>query len=170
MKDQQLTYKLETRGDFYCLVFSDGVVLKKEKRYVGKINRFARRPMVLTNYRRPDQRWVSYTLWSNGKVEPFELKQCPCLLPKSQNGLSPVDYEMYVLLFQNWVKRGKLEYLSEDVSLERVLQQFSGERNSWLGDSMHHEFKCKECKDTLALSLDTYRGGGRGFYRKEREE
>ncbi|WP_298780076.1 hypothetical protein [uncultured Polaribacter sp.] len=167
---ENLTVKFKDSLFFYQLIFSDGVVLKKAKTHLGKIDLSIddKNKHVIETYRRPNDRWSYYVLWSNGEVEKFTQNKCKCSLPKEQECLSPVDYEMYVLLFNNWVKKGKIKYLEENRdSLADVVKQFEKE-NSWLDDLVFNKFKCIECSDELILSINTYRGGGKGFYRVEK--
>jgi len=40
----------------------------------------------------------------------MERNACKCRLPKAKEQITPIDYEMYITLFEKWVKKGKLAY------------------------------------------------------------
>lgn len=161
-----MEYKLEIKKNTYCLQFSDGLVLEKEIANPDAINYDSEKPMVLTNFKRPDDRWTYYALLSNGTIKEYTVNRCECLLPKEFQGMSPVDYEMYILLFNNWVEKGKLTYSKDNRdSLKEVVKQFDN-KGSWLDDLNYHKFVCNQCSDELIISINTYRGGG-GLERNE---
>ena len=162
-----MTYKFEVRKNKYCLIFSDGLVLEKDKNNLGSIDYETRNPMVITNFKRPDDRWTYYALRSNGTIEEYKVNRCQCLLPREIKGMSPIDYEMYILLFKNWIEKGKLVYPNNNrYDLEKVVKQFD-KNNHWLDDLVNHKFICNQCSDELIISINTYRGGG-GLERREK--
>ncbi|GAA0870870.1 hypothetical protein GCM10009117_00150 [Gangjinia marincola] len=161
-----MTYRFEIKNNNYCLIFSDGLILKERIRNPNTIDYKTEKPVVITNFKRPDDRWTYYALFSNGEIEKYEVNRCRCLLPKEFKGMSPVDYEMYILLFENWIEKGKLTYSKENRdNIKDVVKQFD-ENGRWLDDLNYHKFICNQCSDELIISINTYRGGG-GFERNE---
>jgi len=159
------TIKLEQTKNVYRFIFPDGVIIEKDKTHLIDID-VTKPKIVVLSFTKESDKWYNYILWSNGEIEKMERKTCKCGLPKNKKHFTPAEYEMYITLFNKWVAERKLEYSNDNTfSLKEIMGQF--ENKKWLDDITYHKFKCVQCNDELIISVNTYRGGGSGFYRNE---
>ncbi len=164
--DTKLTVNFEESKNLFRFIFSDGVIIEKEKAHFESINILKRKSVILS-FNREDDKWNNYILWSNGEVEIIERKECECGLPKYKENFTPTEYEMYITLFEKWVAKGKFEYSDDNTfKLNEVVAQF--DKKQWLEDVTYHKFECVQCNEELIISINTYRGGGSGFYRNKK--